>query len=333
MKIRQIKRYRTPDYPTLGAAQLDATLLARIPARWGASPGFAAMLGLLAGFSTRLVLAGDATDHAADAKATVTQAPDAARPAPDKSRTASDVQRATSVVAPLLDEALQHDGRGAIGCVAMNPPTFLSEEEALELIRSELEAAGLKLKDDVDLDNVESPSPGRRDTMEVDESGDDGDADGEASAPPRERNPFKGRAASLTPQDYSFDLADPSRSVFIEYLSMKDHREWEGQSPSTVSNFDFPALARKVSNSFQKRKSDQRAVFGVFFDPLACAETPSPDVSSLTNDQKRLASAEYRKALTKEQEHLEDKAREKLRKQVKNFVAFLNQEGIVGKAK
>ena len=332
MKISPVRKYRTPAYPTLFAAQLDSELLSRIPGRWRKSPKFAAALGLLGGLTTRLLVAAEVSDRAVEAKAAVTQAPGARRPAPDKPSAARDVHQATAVVAPLLEEALQYDGRGSFGCVAVNPPTFLSEDEALEIIRTELEAAGLKLKEDVDLDDVEAPVAGGR-GMDAEEVTEDEDGNDRTISVRLRHDPGMGRASKLAPRSFSFDLADADRSVFIEYLSARDHTDWEGSSMSTVSSYDFPALARKVSNSFQKRRSDKQTVFGVFFDPLARTEIVPPQVSGLTREQERVAYQEYRKAQRNEWEHLNVKAKAKLRKQVQNFVAFLTKSGIVGQPK
>ena len=45
-------------------------------------------------------------------------------------------------VAPIF---VHGEGRGASGCIVMNPPVFLSEEEALQILGEELARAGIKL--------------------------------------------------------------------------------------------------------------------------------------------------------------------------------------------
>jgi hypothetical protein len=274
----------------------------RIPRRWEQLPGFAALLGLLA-------LSGDVRADANDARSAVSQAPNATKPAPAESTVALAVQQVNAIIAPLLDEALRYDGRGAFGCVVVNPPTFLAEDEAIELIRKELETAGLSLQECVDLDNVEAPTGGSAIHFR---SSDD--------VPPK-----------LSPQVYMFDLADTDRAVFIEYLSARDHKSWVGMDGCSAYYYDFPSLAKKVSDSFQKRQSDKRTAFGIFFDPLARVEISRPDVSGLNPAQQRLAYVEFLKAMRQERNRLDAKAKEKLRRQVRHFVEFLRQEGVVGK--
>lgn len=332
MKIHPLRRYATPDYPSMATAQQVPDLLGRIPGRWQRSPGFSAMLGLVAGFTARVVLAGEPPAKGSDAKPQVQQAPATPRSAQPEAEDSHQVSRATSIVAPLLDEALKYDGRGAFGCVAINPPTFLSEDEAVELIRAELESAGLKLTEAVELGDVMAPAAGKGGLLDLsDESDDEKSGPGKARAKGRDYS--RGRPAKLRPGEFTFDLADTHRQVFVEYLSVQDHGEWEGRSASTVSSYDFPALARRVTEAFGKRKAEKATVFGVFFDPLARAEVPSPEVSGLSPAQQRLAYAEYQKAIRRERAKLDDKAKEKLRKQVQHFVAFLRQEGVVARTK
>jgi hypothetical protein len=332
MKIHPVSRYKAPDYPTMTEARLDPSLLERIPSRWGRAPGFAAALGVLTGVATRLALTANAAVGAQDEKAVSTLAPAAPRTASDPRNAGRQVQQAASLVAPLLDEALKYDGRGSFGCVAINPPTFLSESEALELIRTELTAAGLKLKEQVELSGVEAPTTDRW-GRKLGNPGDD-DADEESDASPRGGGPLGvGKSPKLGRRTYAFDLADTDRSIYIEYLSARDHTDWQGHSMSTVASYDFPALAQKVSKAFQKHTADKPAVFGVFFDPLAHTEMLQPQVSGLSDAQQRLVVIEQAKAQSNDRVHLDEKAKEKLRKQVRNFVTYLRQSGVVAKAK
>ncbi len=332
MKISPVQRYRIPKYPTLAAAQCDPALLSATPARWGASPGFTALVGLLTGLAARATADSDGAAGDRGPQAAVAQAPAEPRQAPAQAAAPGVVQQATAVVAPLLAEALQNDGRGAFGCVALNPPTFLSEEEALEIIRTELAAAGLKLDEDVELDNVASPvKVGWRAQF----AGAEPATEEQAGAAPGEekREAWQGRSARLAPQAFAFDLADAQHAVFIEYLSHRDYETWEvNRNTSSVWSYDFASLARRVTSAFRTRSADKRAIFGVFFDPLAKAEVERPNLSGLSAGQRRITESAYARALMDARQQLDDKAREKLRKQVRHFVAFLNTSGVVGKS-
>lgn len=303
MKIQAVQAYRgASGYPTLAEIQRMPELLARVPARWEQSSGFAALLGLLA-------LATAPRAEAADnetAPAAAALDPDLAVAPRDN---ASAVQKTAAVVAPMLEEALDQDGRGSFGCMSVCPATFMPEDEALELIRTELEAAGLRLQEGVELDNVMAP-------VQKSEN---------AKPPSGPRDWEKGN--ELGPRPVRFDWADPERAVYVDYLAQRDYRTWQGRSVSLDNSFDFPALARKVAEAYGQHPATNKTVFGVFFEPLADPGVAQPKLEGLSSEQARRASWES--------ERLEaalkgEKSRDKLRRQVRHFVEFLKKEGVVG---
>ncbi len=346
MKVRPLKSYRTPGYPTIDAASRIRGLLSRIPMRWQHSPRLAALLG--AGLMVKTLVAGAETPPSAGTQAPVTQAPDRSGRVPQSQETARQVWKATAMVAPVLAEALQYDGRGAVGCVAVDPPTFLTEAEALELIQNELKAAGLELERGVELDHVTAPQIGG---ARVAVSGTSTPANAtlgagldsvampaisRGDAVPRARPAGKivsrnwgGEPPELVSRTFIFDFADKKRSVFIEYLSPRDYTTWMGRSMSTVQSYDFPVLVRKVSDAFAKREPGKRMIFGVFFDPLARAQIPFPDTTGLDPAQRRMVREEYDRAQKYAREHIDVRSREKLRRQVGHFVSMLRQEGVI----
>jgi hypothetical protein len=304
MKIKPQKHYRKPDYPTIRAAGSAQALLARIPNRWRKSIVFSTAVGI--GFIVKALLTGSDTP--------VTQPPTPSSQNPDQSDRGTAAQKATSqirkagtLVAPILAEALAHDGRGAFGCVAVNPPCFLSEAEALDLIVKEFKTTGLNLKISIAMEGLKVPDP-------------------KTSIRTASRSEPK-----LKTGEHIFDLADIENSVYIEYLSQWDYRQWMGRSLTTVDSFDFPNAVSKVSNALEKRRSEKREVFGIFFDPLARANLPRPDTRGLNINQKRMVLEEYDRASKEEREHLKDKAKEKLQRQVQHFVTCLREEGVIDK--
>jgi hypothetical protein len=225
------------------------------------------------------------------------------------------------VIAPLLAEALEHDGRGSFGCVAINPPTFLAEDEALELIRTELKAAGLALDESVELDAVPQPKGSRYNREYEKDAGEDEDPEPFIS-------PHK-RRLKLQPASREFDFADRKRAVYVEYLSRRDYDDWYGPAMSTAQYYDFPGFAEGFSDALRERKSGDAAVFGVFFDPLANDDIPAPDTAGLEPELQRLADEAHADAVRLARETIEDRAKEKLRRQVRQFVAFLTEQGVV----
>ena len=303
MKIQAVPAYRgASGYPTLAEIQRTPDLLVRVPARWEQSSGFAALLGLLA----------LATAPRAEAAENET-APAAAALDPDVAVAPRDngsaVQKTAAVVAPMLEEALDQDGRGSFGCISVCPATFMPEDEALELIRTELEAAGLRLQEGVELDNVMAPIQKPEGAKQ--QSG------------PRDWE----KGNELGPRPVRFDWADPERAVYVDYLAQREYRTWQGRMVSLNDSYDFAALARKVAEAYGQHPATNKTVFGVFFEPLADPGVAQPKLEGLSSEQARRASWES--------ERLEaavkgEKSRDKLRRQVRHFVEFLNKEGVVG---
>jgi hypothetical protein len=334
MKVQPTKRCHAPGYPPLQELRDAPDWAARVPFRWESLPGFAALLGLLA-------LSGDARADADDARPAVSQAPSATKPAPAESTVAQAVQQVNAIVAPLLDEALLDDGRGAFGCMVVNPPTFLAEDEAIELIRWELRSAGLDVKERVILDRVKAPC-GQTTNWTVEETKNE---DGETVIHMRMPQVDGEEYADLMPQSFRFDLADPGQSVYVEYLSKGDYPKWKQRSASTwssVHSCNFPKLARRISTAWGEREADRRTIFGVFFDPLASVEPPPPPElllrPGMTDEQRLMAREKYLAEMRRQQAGPEEKeakdkalAKDKLRKQVRHFGEFLRQEGVVGK--
>ena len=303
MKIQAVSAYRgASGYPTLAEIQRTPELLARVPARWEQSSGFAALLGLLA-------LATAPRAEAADnetAPAAAALDPDVAVVPRDN---ASAVQKTAAVVAPMLEEALDQDGRGSFGCMSVCPATFMPEDEALELIRTELEAAGLRLQEGVELDNVMAPVQKPED----------------AKPPSGPRDWEKGN--ELGPRPVRFDWADPERAVYVDYLAQRDYRTWQGRMVSVNNSFDFAALARKVAEAYGQHPATNKTIFGVFFEPLADPGVAQPKLEGLSSEQARRASWESERM---EAALKGEKSRDKLRRQVRHFVEFLKKEGVVG---
>ena len=320
MKIRPAQRQREPAYPTQGEAEWNPALLAHIPARWEKSPGLAALLGLLA-------LSSSPGAAAAEEKAPLERPDRLPAPGAEQDKTARQVRKATAVVAPLLEEALAHDGRGTFGCEASEPAQFLAEDDALELIREELEAAGLNLKYAVELDAVMAPTGEFQSEgwKEPKTSWDEGDDMGNYDP-----HSLRGPPALTAPGKFTFDWADPERAVYIEYLCARDHGHWEVRYPATAWSLNFADVAQRVAEAFGQSPLKAPAVFGVFFDPLARPGVEGVPVAGLPPEQARLADAEYKQAAVAAGD---SRGRDKLRRQVRHFVEFLRQEGVLPPAK
>ena len=148
MQVKPVKTDKTTKcrpLPTAAEVAANPELVAPAPPRAPSGIGSALGVGFLGALLAQL----------AEGVEPAIQPPPAA--ALDDERAASDAdaaakaeaarQSVATLVAPMLQKALDEDGRGAFGCVAVDPPAFLSENEALNLIEQEFAKAGVKLRD------------------------------------------------------------------------------------------------------------------------------------------------------------------------------------------
>ncbi len=149
------------------------------------------------------------------------------------------------------------------GCIVVNPPHFLSEEEALEVIVSELDRVGVRLTErDTVLDDVQTP---RRVTRY------EKDADGAFDRRRTKIVKVPGDAHPL-----SMDASDPARRIGIEYVSRQEYFKRGGaDSGSTVQSYNFRAPRRwTVTERFHDAVGDHSEVIGVVPDKVAVFDTP-----------------------------------------------------------
>ena len=296
MKVRALRRYPPPSYPTARQSEGVGGREAR---------PVSAMSRLLGAGLLLEALLGEMAEARGDGGAAVVQAP----PSPERKAPAASGQVA-GLVAPALADALKHDGRGAFGCVAVSPPSFLAEDEALEVIRDECAKAGMKLQGRVVVDRVLIPDfSGQNRSREWEDW----------------RKGIKSGKRPLAEGKYEFDLASEGLDVFIEYLSEEDYDSWMGMSASTGYEYDFPELQAQISKSLERRRADRQVVYGLFFDPLVRVELDSPELDGLDRRLRNLGQAEYVHARNTARAKLEEKAKEKLRAQVRHFLEYLKE--------
>jgi hypothetical protein len=321
MKIQPVTRNRLPGYPSLEAARACPTLLDAVPKRWTASPGLAVALGL--GLLARPVelQAEEGPAKPASAAALPVTGDPAGKPAAADRSAAS----LAAWVVPVLAEALAQDGRGSFGCVAVSPPVILSEAEAVEIIQAELKAAGLNPELNVKVDGVYQP---------VDDSA------ASRSSRMSKRGPAvssrlgldESAPAELGRKEAVFDVGDRGRSIFVEYLSLKDHQRWtRSERMSSVSSYNFPDLVPVVADAFSRKTGEKPEIYGIFFDPLA--QRPwrggRGSIAGLTPAQQRLAGEELAREDAGKTAALPEQSREKLREQVRYFVKQLREKGVL----
>ena len=270
MNAKPVTRNRQPAYPTRLEIQAHPNLLAEHqPPNWRNISGMAGAVSLFLAANTAL--------NAADQ-----------RSAP-----------AAAIVAPIFEHG---DGRGATGCVAVSPPVFLSEEEALQVITEELAKVNVKLAST----NVRVPE---LTIPRVTESYENHNGTWDARI---KEEPKLGKELHLTGVDTAHKIA-------VEFVSNKNYYDVGGaRSGSSVQVYDFKAVATALAQRIQTGAKIQDRV-GVFYDPAA-----RPDLRNRptlkTNEDWREWYQDVRARGVVESQRL-------LRQQVKDFADWLKAQG------
>lgn len=217
------------------------------------------------------------------------------------------VELARTVVAPVFAHG---SGRGATGCLVVSPPAFLSEDEALVIIREELAVHGVEL--------------GPRRTL------------GEISTAPRYHQLVGDMARGPVVEDqrsslpFEVDAVDPNHNVAVEYISRQDYHQLggigsggveidargniSGSMGSSVDTYDFRDCAEHVVRRIESQGLTPLHV-GVFYDPM-------PELSWL----QQATMPEGAEAWDDTQRALRERSRQLLKAQVEDFIDWLEHQ-------
>ena len=239
MKVKPVKSApkRAP-LPTALEAAADPTLLSVAPPR--APRGIGAVLGAGLLGSLLAQTSGCAKESEKPPVATL-DADQAVADAKAAERAETARQAVATLVAPILQKAMDEDGRGAFGCVAVDPPIVLSENEALNLIEQEFAKAGIKLRDCYELTGFtrtrtdwsaprKPKSKDQEDEWRYAES-----VDGDPARPKKSE-----------PGSWVFDFATEDGSLLVEFLSLADYdalKDSKYARGGSVSSYNLPRLA------------------------------------------------------------------------------------------
>lgn len=281
MRIHSVKRYPTPSYPTQHVLKEHPELLAMIPDRWRQNKLVLGMLSMVIPLIlSRSAAAGDASK--------------------------SDKEPMTRV-APIF---VHGEGRGSFGCVVVNPPVFLSEDEARQVVIDEAGKAGIKFTPDgLTLKDVPLPV--------TDQFGflDERETSSGKRKPPK---PAKKKTGDLVLDGY-----DLKHKVAYEVVSQADFSAWEDKAAGrvcTVSSYDFKTTASTLTNGLAKTKGD--TIVAVFYEPGASVARTAPTKRPKTD-------AEWKASWTEREKQGKALGEEELRAQVRDFLAWLKAQGII----
>jgi len=210
-------------------------------------------------------------------------------------------------IAPLFAHG---NGRGAFGCMTVNPPVFLTEEEGRAIVREEGRRAGLDFQTDGRVEEraqlpVTSTQSWQR------------------GLPGLEKGP---PMPEWQTKRLVFDGYDAQHQVAYEIVSRGDFEEWEWKGSgqwSSVSEYDLDGAARRLRTGLEQQRiqagsPDRGPWVGVFYTPGKSPEFPST------------ANAAEWEALQKQAKLPAKTAGEaQLRQQVRDFIAWLKAQGVI----
>jgi hypothetical protein len=214
-------------------------------------------------------------------------------------------------VAPIFEHG---GGRGATGCVVISPPVFLSEEEALQIIKEELGEAG------IDLDHKlarELPGVVGNCTewyyvnmlAQFEEYATDGNmSDSDIENMRSHFLELQNRAdleSEIVP--IQTDAESKMPPVAIQFISRGDCGKYRAKEAgySSVTDYDSKNIAIRLAEAIGEQSSEEMFV-GIFYDPLTNSYWLSKQ-EGVVQDPKECSIAE-------------------LRLQAKDFVAWLKEQ-------
>lgn len=272
MRSKRVRRNVTPEYPTHDYLLDHPELLRWVPERWR---GNRLILGMLS-IAVPLIMARQAT--AGERK---------------------DAKPATVRVAPLF---IHGDGRGSFGCVVVNPPVFLSEDEARQVVQDEAMKAGIEfVADELTLKDVMVPVTDQFGFLK------------EREAQKHDKDRKAAQRSRTQKRDIVLDGHDRKHNIAYEVVSQEDFQEWEKKdhgSWCSVSSYDFKTTAEKLTNGLVNAKGE--TTVAVFYEPGASAPETAQETEWEVQDKA-----------------VRELGEKELREQVRGFLQWLKAQGVI----
>jgi hypothetical protein len=282
MKLEPVRHYREPGYPTREWVRVHPELLRALPPRWRNNPF---VLGVLAAAPALGCTSHGGSGSGSGSASTAGHGP-VGRHDP------------LAKVAPIFQHG---QGVASTGGETATRIVFVSEEEAVRIVRDEAAKAGLDFAPSGrTLDPFPLPATNEYGTFEEREKERAGKQPG-----PRTHD---GRL--------ELDGTDAKHGVSFELVSKQDFDAWRvpGDMRSTLTTFDLLGTARVLQSSLQQ--AAPAGTYAVFYDPL-------PRYQPLPTDAGQPPRFDDPAS---EQATLEQ-SRAELRAQVRDFVAWLKAQG------
>ncbi len=291
MESKALSEYKIPNYPCKEEVQVQPSLLRKsVYKRWQKLFD----LGVSGMLAASLSLSGCTEEAATNPNPTQGgQIATTQNPNSNQTKTVTP-QNAAALVAPIFEHG---EGRGSIGCMAVSPPAFLSEDEALVVIKEELAKYGVVLNKEKIVRNDIKIVPGTYEyAKKLKELG------------------LKVEDEDIKPEPLEIDLQNSNKNINIEFISQGDYYNLGGEkSMSTVHTYDMKKVAVLVRNKIQA--DAKQGTYAVFYDPM----------EALDRSHAGPFSEQGALALSKSNES----AKEILRLQVKDFARWLKEQGVI----
>jgi hypothetical protein len=286
MKIQPDRSYKTPNYPTNDIVKQEpAWLRSNIPASWKGKKRIAQMLSVLLFGGT--VMPNDFVIGDPKLPKEVIARLDSL-----KIKAVKEDKQAAVLVAPIFEHG---EGRGATGCIVIAPPVFLSEEDARQIIETELKKANIVF----DTTNIKL-----NDLVY--------EKDNNKFVPMKARD----HEDSIQTRSFVLERYDKDANFGYVYITSHNYFQYGGIGDfGTLRNYNTKAVAQEISQALQKYGKVNAAVF---YNPLP----PS-------NYGFKLRSSDGKEI----NDNGIDSARYLLRAQVQDFVAWLKYSNISNNAK
>lgn len=201
------------------------------------------------------------------------------------------------IIAPIF---IHGDGRGALGCVVINPPVFLSEEEARQIVESELKKENIVFdKKNMRLDDVIFQHEVMYHNVDSDTAVIDG---------------------------YSSEL-----KLGYDVITGEDYRKYvDDKNYSTVQSYD---LIQAADNLREKIKENGKINMVVFYDPLEHMDSQTEDDSFYKNITRKEQDSDMDENEDTQYTYHVDKTKsiELLKRQVRDFIEWVHTEGLLNK--
>jgi len=279
-----VKKYTSPKYPTQAESIRSPELLKKLPSRWQKNAAVIAAVGLLG--TITLTSCGIFSS--------------------DINGTNSDADLLN--VAPLF---IHGGGTGSIGCVMIAPPVFLSEQEAVAIIKSEAETAGLEF-------TAKPPDYTSQNNKTHEES--------------TWENEYV-----LGDGNIGLDLYDNEKNVAVTYISMNEAEEKylpnkDGLTMgSSVTSYRAKELAGLTIEDFAKQQGN--ITIGVLYEPGIDWENDEYqkiiDEYYKVFDESGTSEKSWEEADTEYRNNIKALSEEELREQVRDFIEWLQGQGII----